>query len=298
MPTRSSKDYVVNDLHSLTGNPGLSSYSEELKSFFKHNPLLFNLLDSVDTFFLLIDFSKMEYIYVSEGIVNIMGYTADEWKREGIHAAFRTLYHEDKLRLKKLHEDYFAFHFSLPIEERKRYRYTSDFRVVRKDGRVIWMMSQSSLIALDAQGNAAVGFEMCSDITHIKRDNTMTLSIKQAREGFCEQSERKLYYPLEGTNCFTSREVEILQQLYRGLTSKEIAAYLCISELTVSKHRMNMMKKANVANGTSLINYALVNHLLLSSAIPVDVRSYKLMESFMLRCDCSALRQILIPKPG
>lgn len=262
MSARQSKDYVLNDLHSLTGKPGLSPYSDELKSFFKNNPLLFNLLDSVNTFFFLIDFAKMEYIYVSEGIVNIMGYTADEWKREGIQAAFRTLYHEDKLRLKKLHEDYFAFHFSLPIEERKQYRYTSDFRVVRKDGKVIWMLSQSSLIALDAEGNAAVGFEMCSDITHIKRDNTMTLSIKKAGHDAKGHSERKLYYPLEGTNCFTSREVEILQQLYRGLKTREIAAHLCISELTVSKHRMNMMKKANVANGASLINYALENHLL------------------------------------
>ena len=74
--------------------------------------------------------------------------------------------------------------------------------------------------------------------------------------------ERKLYYPLEGTNCFTSREVEVLRELHRGLTSKQIAEHLAISELTVSKHRMNMMKKANVANARSLINYALQNQLL------------------------------------
>lgn len=262
MPARSSKDYILNDLYSLSGKPGMSSFSTELKTFFKENPLLFNLLDNVATFFFLIDFSRMEYIYVSEGIVNIMGYTAEEWKREGMQAAFRTLYHEDKLRLKKLHEDYFAFHFSLPLEERKHYRYTSDFRVVRKDSKVIWVLSQSSFIALDAEGNAAVGFEIISDITHIKKDNTMTLSITKAGNGDNGHLTRKLYYPLEGTNCFTTREVEILQQIYRGLTSKEIAARLCISELTVSKHRMNMMRKANVANGGSLINYALQNHLL------------------------------------
>ena len=240
----------------------MSSISTDLKAFFKENPLLLNLLDNAATFFFLIDFARMEYIYVSDGIANIMGYTAEEWKREGMQAAFRTIYPEDKLRLKKLHEDYFAFHFNLPVAERKHYRYASDFRVVRKDGKVIWMLSQSSLIALDEQGNALVGFEICSDISHIKKDNTMTLSITKAghdSEGFIG---RKLYYPLEGTDCFTNREIEVLQQLYRGLTSKEIAAHLSISELTVSKHRMNMMKKANVANARSLINYALQNHLL------------------------------------
>ena len=102
MPARRpSKDYVLNDLHSLTGKPGISSYATELKTFFAENPLLLNLLDNVATFFFIVDFAKMDYIYVSDGIVHIMGYTADEWKKEGMQAAFRTLYHEDRLRLKK-----------------------------------------------------------------------------------------------------------------------------------------------------------------------------------------------------
>lgn len=261
-PTLSSKDYVVNDLYSLSGRPSVSSSPEELKMFFNQNQLLVKCLDNAATFFFIIDFARMAYVYVSDGILNIMGYTAEAWKREGMRAAFRTIYPEDKLRLKKLHEDYFAFHFSVPIAERKHYRYTSDFRVVRKDGKVIWLLSQSSLITLDEQGNAVVGFEICSDISHIKKDNTMTLSITKGGDGGKGSIERKIYYPLEGTHAFTHREAEILQQLYRGQTSKEIAANLSISELTVSKHRTNMMKKANVANATSLINYALQNHLL------------------------------------
>lgn len=262
MAAQHSKDYVINDLYSLSGKPGMCSFTTELQTFFKENPVLLNLLDSAATFFFVVDFARMDYIYVSDGIFNIMGYTAEEWKREGMQAAFRTIYSEDKLRLKKLHEDYFDFHFSRPIAERKQYRYTSDFRVVRKDGKVIWMLSQSSLIALDAKGNAAIGFEICSEITHIKKDNTMTLSITKAINGGNEFVERKLYYPLEGTNCFTKREIEILQLLYRGLISKEIATRLSISELTVSKHRKNMMRKANVPNGRSLISYAMQNQLL------------------------------------
>lgn len=262
MPTSPSQDYVLNDLYSLSGKPGMSAVADELKTFFNKNPLLVKVLDNAATFFFLIDFARMEYLYVGNGIANIMGYSAAEWKREGMQAAFRTIYPEDKLRLKKLHEDYFAFHFSLPISQRKQYRYTADFRVVRKDGTVIWLLSQSSFIALDQHGNAAIGFEICSEVTHIKKDNTMTLSITKAGNHGTGHIAKKLYYPLEGTDCFTNREIEILQQLYRGLTSKAIAGNLSISELTVSKHRMNMMKKAKVANGTSLISYALKNNLL------------------------------------
>jgi DNA-binding CsgD family transcriptional regulator len=257
-----SKDYVIKDLYSLSGKPGMSTLSRDLKTFFSENPLAVDLLDNAATFFFLIDFAKMEYIYVSDGIVNIMGYTAEEWKREGINAAFRTLHPEDKLRLKKLHEDLFAFHFSLPVRERKKYRYISDFRVVRKDGKTIWILSQSSMIALDEAGNTAIGFETCSEITHIKKDNTMALSITKGNRPRGRHIEKKYYYPLEGTNFFTNREIQVLQQVYKGATTKQIAESLSISELTVSKHRLNMMKKAKVTNGASLINYALRNNLL------------------------------------
>lgn len=252
----------MRDLYALCGKPGMSSFKAEVKAFFKENSVLVDLLDNVATFFFLIDFGKMEYLYVSDGIVHTMGYTAEEWKKEGMQAAFRTLHPEDKLRLKKVHEDLFAFHFNLPVADRKRYRYTTDFRVVRKDGKVIWILSQSCIIGLDGEGNAAVGFEIVSDISHIKRDNTMTLSITKGGKDGTGRLEKKLYYPLEGTVFFTNREIQILQQLYRGLTSKEIAHQLSISELTVSKHRMNMMKKANVTNAPSLLNYALKNGLL------------------------------------
>ena len=260
--SKPSKDYVINDLYSLCGKPGLTSLSADLKSFFKENPLVVDLLGHAATFLFLIDFAKMEYIYVSDGIVNIMGYTAEEWKKEGIQAAFRTLHPEDKLRLKKLHEDMFQFHFSVPLAERKSYQYISDFRVIRRDGKVIWLLSQASFIALDEKGNAAIGFETCSDITHIKKDNTMTLSITKTSKGGKDRIENKFYYPLEGTDCFTVREIQILQHLYRGLTSKQIADTLAISELTVSKHRNNMMKKTNTTNGAGLVNYALKNKLL------------------------------------
>ena len=258
----STSDYVLKDLHSLSGKPGMSTLLTDVESFFRENPLVLNLLDKAGSFFFLIDFARMQYIYVSDGIANVMGYTSKEWRKEGLEAAFRTLYHEDKLRLKKLHEDLFAFHFSLPLSERRNYRYTCNFRVVRKDGKVIWMFSQCSIIALDEKGNAAIAFEVCSDITDIKKDNTMSLSITKAGSTDSRKIEKKYFYPLEGTTGFSNREVQVLQHLYQGLTTKEIADALNISELTVSKHRMNMMKKANVTNAASLIHYGVKNNLL------------------------------------
>lgn len=46
-----------------------------------------------------------------------------------------------------------------------------------------------------------------------------------------------------------------------------MAEELSISELTVYKHRTNMIKKANVTNAGSLFNYAVKNEFLQSSEI-------------------------------
>ena len=59
----------------------------------------------------------------------------------------------------------------------------------------------------------------------------------------------------------TSREREILQSLAEGKSHKEIAASLNISVRTVETHRFNLMHKLNLHSLSSLIHYAIRNHI-------------------------------------
>lgn len=54
----------------------------------------------------------------------------------------------------------------------------------------------------------------------------------------------------------TKREVEIIRMIAKELTSKEIGDNLFISELTVSTHRRNIMKKLNTKNVTGVVKFA------------------------------------------
>lgn len=256
------RTYAMHELSALTRKPEMAKIAVDLKTFIGQNSPLLSVLNTAASFFFIIDFSKMEYVYVSDSIVNVMGYTAEEWKREGMNAAFRTLHPEDRDRLKKVHEDQFAFHFSKPAATRKDYRYSTDFRVYRKDQTLIWIMTQDSFIALDDHGRPSLAFEICTEVTHIKRDNTMTLSISKCGKDGSIKSEKKYYYPLERNGTFSRRELEVLRLLYQGLSSKEIGAKLSISELTVFKHRRNMIRKAGVSNTHALINHAVKNDLI------------------------------------
>lgn len=54
----------------------------------------------------------------------------------------------------------------------------------------------------------------------------------------------------------TRREVEIIKMIGLELTSKEISDRLYISELTVSTHRKNILRKLNVKNMAGVVNFA------------------------------------------
>lgn len=60
----------------------------------------------------------------------------------------------------------------------------------------------------------------------------------------------------------SEREIEIIELIAEGVTSKEIASRLFISEHTVKTHRKNIFQKTNVSDSDQLINWAMNNKLI------------------------------------
>lgn len=60
----------------------------------------------------------------------------------------------------------------------------------------------------------------------------------------------------------SSREIEILACVCRGLSNQEIADELFISKRTVDKHRANIMEKTGCKNTASLVVYAISHRLI------------------------------------
>ena len=58
-----------------------------------------------------------------------------------------------------------------------------------------------------------------------------------------------------GVNSLSQREIEIINFIRKGHSSKEIADALCISVKTVEVHRYNVLKKLNLKNSAALVNY-------------------------------------------
>lgn len=65
------------------------------------------------------------------------------------------------------------------------------------------------------------------------------------------------HFPDGKFNVLTKRETEILSQVIKGLTNREIAEALYISENTVKNHLRNIMEKLNINNRVQAATYAL-----------------------------------------
>ena len=62
-------------------------------------------------------------------------------------------------------------------------------------------------------------------------------------------------------NALSRRELDIIQLIKQGMSSKEIAQHLDISLKTVEVHRYNILKKLKLKNTAALVNFINVNGL-------------------------------------
>lgn len=65
----------------------------------------------------------------------------------------------------------------------------------------------------------------------------------------------------EAHYCLTSRELQVLRMLGRGLKVKEIADQLSVSHKTVSAHKARIMKKMGFSSTSEIVSYVMVNSL-------------------------------------
>lgn len=72
---------------------------------------------------------------------------------------------------------------------------------------------------------------------------------------------RHQIHPKRNEKELTKREKEVLHRLVKGLTNKEIAEELFISDKTVKLHINKIYKKLNVKSRSQAIIYAMQNHL-------------------------------------
>ncbi len=96
------------------------------------------------------------------------------------------------------------------------------------------------------------------------RDNRGTIVETLVR---VTQSFHSLEQSQAGSYELSRRETDVLVQVARGLTNKEIADTLNVSVHTVISHRKNIMHKTGIKSVAGLTVYAILNNLIDESAL-------------------------------
>jgi DNA-binding NarL/FixJ family response regulator len=71
-----------------------------------------------------------------------------------------------------------------------------------------------------------------------------------------------------GTAALTPREQEVMRLLAEGRTVREVASELSLSVKTVEAHKLNLMRKLDIHNRTSLIEAAVQRGLVSTAPVP------------------------------
>jgi DNA-binding CsgD family transcriptional regulator len=151
---------------------------------------------------------------------------------------------------------------NLPPGQVHDYRFVLNYRCHAPDGRYR-LIHEEKLYVANGQGHYNV-FMVLRDITGEKPFTRVFLEWYKCLEG----AYRRLgtYVPAidnaADPSPITQREVEIIQLLKEGLSSKEIASRLFISINTVRNHRSNLFKKTNARNVVELLRRIPSDHLL------------------------------------
>jgi len=78
---------------------------------------------------------------------------------------------------------------------------------------------------------------------------------------FVKEKKNKNDTVAELKNKLTDREIELLQLIVNGITNKEIADQLFISQRTVEKHKSNIISKLEMKSVVDLVKFAIKNKI-------------------------------------
>ncbi|WPU91875.1 helix-turn-helix transcriptional regulator [Mucilaginibacter sabulilitoris] len=213
------------------------------------------------------DYRSNSYVFMSKTIKSLCGHDAEAFIRGGIGHAV-SLFHKDDLRLfnEQIFPDRLKFLKSIPASEHKNYLFSYNFRIKTKAGHYISILQKNTFIQSDLRGNPLMSLGMIYDISaYADPAKTVHTIDKFSTDAPCSKIqtlEQTNYYLDDRYKQFSNREREVLLWMADGLTSKEIADKLSLSEHTVINHRRNMQEKTNTPNAISLVAYSIKKNLI------------------------------------
>jgi len=197
----------------------------------------------VTEFYIVMDIPRQKFLAVSPSFSYITGYDQDMLIRCGPEFWY-SLYHPQEVNIRKLvHAKMLRFYQAIAPDEKLAFQYSTDLKLRCFDGQYIRLIC--FLVCLKMDKNLQPEYLLCSfaDITHVDDNNSVTLSMHKWNGGTDRfECVHHFSYQIDETD-LTKREKQVDNLIKEGLTTKEIAQRLNLSDSTVNSHRKEINRK-------------------------------------------------------
>lgn len=213
------------------------------------NELSNSIVGTGPFYYYVIDFYDMSISNVSAAIEDIHGLDPETAKFNDVLDTI----HPDDIDFVIKAEAFLTHFFSKHISRKQltRYKISYCYRGRLKNGEYALLNHQAVMLSLSDDGGYGKSLNIHTRIDHLSNYNTYKISLIGL---YGEPSYLNMSLEEEPLPHFSKREKQILKLIAEGFCNSKIAEKLFIAELTVKKHRQNILDKTNCHNITHVIN--------------------------------------------
>lgn len=178
-----------------------------------------------------------------------LGYTNTSFTIEELYGL---IHPEDQDEMINIITQAWDFGIKLNFEKPFDTQFIINYRVKQNNGEYSDILRQSSVLQIDKTGRLISTISICSKIMNLNTKKRIQFKMHgdHAENFIVEQLSFAKKQQL------TKREIEIINLIAQGFSTKQIASQLGISVLTVETQRKNMLKKYNMHNTFQLVFWA------------------------------------------
>ncbi|WP_026463234.1 response regulator transcription factor [Adhaeribacter aquaticus] len=247
---------IYQELCELWQTQNYSSAKSDFDLYFKANPALNFIFNHGPCVTWILDIRHQQFEYISQNVGELVGYESEQFLNKGLNF-FNQIAHPDDLSKTWISaRQTWEFLLSQTPNQRKQFRFTNSYRVLKPTGEAVEILEQNSVLQLDSLGNITHLLGVCSDVTQIKQGGNFAVPI-------AAPVSDTGYFPAPtvdsdiGKPILSKRELEIVKLIAAGYGSKYIADKLCISFHTVNTHRQKIIEKTQAKTAGGVVQFAI-----------------------------------------
>lgn len=207
----------------------------------------------------VIDYKSMSFDYVSDNPFFLCGNTAEEVKEMSYNFYLKYVVKEDLELLETANRIGFDFLNAKPQEEKIYYTIAYDFRIKNDRGSFL-INHKITPLFMTEEGKVWKALSIVS-LSNQKQSGNIKMYSQKENIIWHYDLEAK-YWRKSEKLCLNEQEKKILLLSIQGLTIKEIANEIFLSESAIKYHRKHLFEKLDVQNIAEAISFAINNRLL------------------------------------